>query len=80
MIGCPYIEADRVGAYRAEPYPIVVTPNDDPDGKVLVVHGYIDGRSIGRLNVVFDDEGHLSEWYGKPIRLDNNIEQGMLKY
>ncbi|XP_072023582.1 snake venom 5'-nucleotidase-like [Amphiura filiformis] len=73
--GCPFIREDEIGAYVSEPYPKVVTPNDDPDGEVLIIHGYIDARYIGRLNVVFDEDGKITEWYGNPIRLDKNIEQ-----
>ena len=54
----------------------MVTPDDDPDGKVLIVQGYPEAKFIGRLNVVFDGEGKVSEWYGAPIRLDDTVEQG----
>lgn len=74
--GCPHIAEEAVGAYVPEPYPIEVVPNHDPEGKVLLVHGYLQGRYLGRLNVVFDDEGNVTEWYGEPIRLDDNVEQG----
>ncbi|XP_072041089.1 snake venom 5'-nucleotidase-like [Amphiura filiformis] len=72
---CPPPEEDVPTSYVVENYPIVVTPDDNPDGKVLLVRGYSMAKSIGRLNVIFNEEGEVSEWYGGPIRLDNEVEQ-----
>ncbi|XP_072043474.1 snake venom 5'-nucleotidase-like [Amphiura filiformis] len=72
---CSHKAEDKEAIYRTEPYPMKITPKHNPDDKVLLVHGYIDGRYIGRLNVVFDEEGKLLEWDGNPIRLDGNIKQ-----
>ena len=54
-----------------------ITPDHDPDGRVLLVHGYSDGRYIGRLNVAFDEDGRIQKWTGNPVRLDRKIKQGM---
>ncbi|XP_072042370.1 snake venom 5'-nucleotidase-like [Amphiura filiformis] len=56
-------------------YPIIVTPDHDPEGKVLVVHSPIWGKYIGRLNVMFNKNGSVSEWYGNPVLLDSSIEE-----
>ena len=57
-------------------YPIVVTPDHDPNAKVLVVHVPIWGRYLGRLNVMFNADGAVSEWYGNPVCMDDSIEEG----
>ena len=57
-------------------YPLVINPKDYPDSTVLIVHGTVFAKYLGRLNVVFDDEGGVSEWYGNPILLDKNVEEG----
>ncbi|XP_072043475.1 5'-nucleotidase-like [Amphiura filiformis] len=72
---CSHKAVDKEAIYRTEPYPMKISPKHNPDDKVLLVHGYIDGRYIGRLNVAFDDEGKLQEWDGNPIRLDGKIKQ-----
>ncbi|XP_072041639.1 snake venom 5'-nucleotidase-like isoform X2 [Amphiura filiformis] len=56
-------------------YPIVITPDHDPDGTVLIVHGTVYAKYLGRLNVVFDCDGNVTEWYGNPILLDDSVEQ-----
>ena len=55
------------------PYPLVITPDRDPDGKVLVVQDYKYGKYLGRLNVQFDSDGKLTSWNGNPILLDNTV-------
>ncbi|RMX39597.1 hypothetical protein pdam_00004020 [Pocillopora damicornis] len=55
------------------PYPLVITPDSDPDGKVLVVQDYKYGKCLGRLNVEFDGDGKLTSWNGNPIILDNSV-------
>ncbi|XP_072041088.1 snake venom 5'-nucleotidase-like [Amphiura filiformis] len=70
---CPPPEEDVPASHEVEKYPIVVTPDDKP--KVLLVHGYRMAKSIGRLNVIFNEEGEVREWYGGPIRLDKEVEQ-----
>ena len=55
------------------PYPLVITPDSDPDGKVLVVQDYKNGKYLGRLNVEFDGDGKLTSWNGNPIILDNSV-------
>ncbi len=59
-------------------YPIVINPDHDPEGVVLIVHGTVYAKYLGRLNLVFDCDGNLTEWYGNPILLDDSIEQGIV--
>ncbi|XP_072042366.1 5'-nucleotidase-like [Amphiura filiformis] len=61
--------------FNLEPYPIVITPNDDPNGKVLIVHGYHTAKYLGRLDVTFDEEGKVEDFNGGPILLDKDVEQ-----
>ena len=51
----------------------MITPDSDPDGKVLVVQDYKYGKYLGRLNVEFDGDGKLTSWNGNPIILDNSV-------
>lgn len=55
------------------PYPLVITLDSDPDGKVLVVQDYKYGKYLGRLNVEFDGDGKLTSWNGNPRILDNSV-------
>lgn len=58
-------------------YPIVVRPDHDPSATVLVVQDYTFGKYLGRLDIVFDDDGNIVEYEGNPIFLDESVEQGM---
>ena len=73
---CPYEDEDKLPSYKWAPYPLAYAPKHDSDGKILLVHGYVEGRYMGRLDVVFDSEGRVTDWQGNPIRLDKNVEQG----
>lgn len=57
-------------------YPIVVTPDSNPEGKVLVVSAYRFGKYLGRLDVEFDDQGQVQSYNGNPLLLGNHIEKG----
>lgn len=57
------------------PYPLEVTPDDDPEGKVLVVSDFAFGKYLGRLDVKFDDDGRVIDWGGNPILLDGSIAE-----
>ena len=57
------------------PYPMVITPNSNPEGKVLVVQAYAFSKYLGNLTVDFDDNGDLTSWSGNPILLDNSVAQ-----
>ncbi len=61
------------------PYPIVVTPEQDPDGTVLVVTDYTFGKYLGRLDVTFDNNGRLTGWTGNPILLNNDVPEGTIQ-
>ncbi len=55
----------------AAPYPLVSrTPNSDP---VLIVTDWEWGKFLGDLNVVFDRQGKLVSWAGRPIAVDSSI-------
>lgn len=57
------------------PYPIVVTPDGDPQGQCLVVQDYTFGKYLGYLEVIFDDNGKVKRFSGNPILLDDSIAQ-----
>ncbi|NJN99154.1 MAG: LysM peptidoglycan-binding domain-containing protein [Anaerolineales bacterium] len=60
-------------AAAAGPYPTVVA---GPDGnQVLVVTNGAWARSLGRLDVTFDDAGVVTAFAGEPILLDSSIAQ-----
>ena len=61
---------------KQEDYPIIVTPDEDPNAKVLVIQNTIWGKFLGRLNVMFNHDGNISEWYGNPILMDNSTAEG----
>jgi len=55
------------------PYPIALrTPNG---GRLLIVTTDGFGKSLGRLDVVFDRRGHVMDWSGKPRLLDAAVEE-----
>ena len=57
-------------------YPQVITPDDDPDGTVLVITDYTFAKYLGRLDVTFDNDGRVTDWTGNPILLDSKVEEG----
>lgn len=61
---------DRALGRPAGPYPTVVrSPDGDP---VLIVHAFVWGRTVGRLNATFDDKGVATSWDGGLILIDNS--------
>lgn len=54
-------------------YPLVITPDNNPEAKVLVVQAFAYGKYLGNLKVDFDDEGHVTSWSGNPILLNSSI-------
>ncbi|KAJ8041372.1 5'-nucleotidase [Holothuria leucospilota] len=56
-------------------YPTVVIPDSDPNGKVLVVQSYKYGKYLGKLHVVFDENGVVTSYGGNPILLDDTIKE-----
>ena len=57
------------------PYPLVITPDSNPDAKVLVVQDFAYGKYLGKLKVDFDADGEVTKWSGNPILLDNSIQK-----
>ena len=57
-------------------YPFLVSPDDDPDTDVLIVHSHDFGKYLGRLDVTFSDDGRLIQWKGNPILLGKDVKQG----
>lgn len=54
-------------------YPQVI---DHPNGdKTLVVQAFAFGKYLGKLNLVFDDEGKITSFDGNPILMDKKIEK-----
>ena len=64
----------------AGPYPTYVEqPNPEVSKKVPVVQAYAYGKYIGRLDIVFDDEGDIISAEGAPVLLDSSQEKGEIK-
>ena len=57
------------------PYPLVITPDSNPDAKVLVVQDFAYGKYLGKLKVDFDADGEVVKWSGNPILLDNSVQK-----
>lgn len=59
---------------RAEgPYPTWVdTPNG---GRTAIVQAYAYGKFLGKLDVVFDDDGVVTEAIGEPILIDGQVAE-----
>lgn len=55
-------------------YPTIVTHANGH--KVLIVQAAAYTRYMGDLTVYFDAAGEVQEWEGKPIFLDESVEQG----
>ena len=55
------------------PYPLVITPDSNPESKVLVVQAFAYGKYLGHLKVDFDDNGHVTSWTGNPIILNKSV-------
>jgi 5'-nucleotidase len=56
------------------PYPTVVTNADG--GKALVVQSWEGERVLGRLEVTFDDKGHVKKWSSdQPIVIDESVPE-----
>mgnify|MGYP000717840191 CR=1 FL=1 len=55
----------------AGPYPTVV--NSPAGAPVLVITDGAYARNLGRLRVLFDDEGVVAAWEGQPIALDSSV-------
>lgn len=57
------------------PYPLVITPDSNPDAKVLVVQDFAYGKYLGKLKVDFDADGEVIKWSGNPMLLDNTVQK-----
>ena len=55
------------------PYPVLVTPDSNPEVKVPVVQAFAYGKYLGHLKVEFDDKGKVTSWSGSPILLNNSV-------
>jgi len=55
------------------PYPFVV--NSPVHEKVLIVSAYAYGKYLGRLDLVFDQNGSVTSFKGNPILLDKTIKE-----
>lgn len=57
------------------PYPTVVSSEENPEHKTLVVSDYSHGKYLGFLQVTFDRDGVISHYQGNPILLDSSIKE-----
>ena len=51
-------------------------PDADPTTSVLVVQDYKFGMYLGRLDVMFDDDGKVTGWGGNPLLMDKDVAEG----
>ncbi|CAG2182202.1 unnamed protein product, partial [Oppiella nova] len=54
-------------------YPVVF--DHGSDGKTLVVQAFAYGKYLGKLNVIFDDNGLITSYSGNPILLDDSVKE-----
>jgi len=54
---------------------LVITPDSNPDAKVLVVQDFAYGKYLGKLKVDFDADGEVIKWSGNPVLLDNTVQK-----
>jgi len=59
-------------------YPVVF--DHGPDDQTLVVQAYAFGKYLGKLDMIFDDNGKIVSYTGNPILLDNSIIEGLAIY
>ncbi|CAK1590241.1 unnamed protein product [Parnassius mnemosyne] len=57
------------------PYPIVITPDTNPDHKVLVVTASSFSKYLGNITVFFDRKGDLVDFSGTPVFLNRSIPE-----
>jgi 5'-nucleotidase len=53
-------------------YPTVATAVDGHP--LLIVSAFARGRVLGRVDLTFDDDGHISNWQSAPLLVDASIE------
>ena len=51
----------------------MISPDSNPESKVLVVQAFAYGKYLGHLKVDFDDNGHVTSWTGNPIILNKSV-------
>jgi len=54
---------------------LVITPDNNPNAKVLVVQDFAYGKYLGKLKADFDGDGEVIKWSGNPILLDNSVQK-----
>ncbi|XP_057334294.1 protein 5NUC-like [Microplitis mediator] len=58
------------------PYPTVINKMENGKNRsVYIVQAYAYTKYLGNLSVVFDDQGEIKSFEGKPILLDDKIKQ-----
>ncbi|XP_065671099.1 snake venom 5'-nucleotidase isoform X5 [Hydra vulgaris] len=58
------------------PYPYVFNRSDG--SKVLIVQAFTFGKYLGKLDIVFNDNGVATTWSGNPILLDHSVPEDPL--
>ena len=56
-------------------YPVVF--DHGIKGKTLVVQAFAYGKYLGKLDVIFDENGFITSYGGNPILLDNSVKEGL---
>ncbi|CAG5022744.1 unnamed protein product [Parnassius apollo] len=56
-------------------YPIVITPDANPDHKVLVVSAASFSKYLGNMTVFFDRKGDIVDYFGTPVFLNRSIPE-----
>ncbi|XP_008559671.3 protein 5NUC [Microplitis demolitor] len=58
------------------PYPTVINKMENGKNRsVYIVQAYAYTKYLGNLSVVFDEQGEIKSFEGKPILLDNKVKQ-----
>ena len=60
-------------------YPTVIS-HDSGDSKTLVVQAFAYGKYLGKLDLIFDENGQVVHYEGLPIYLNATFEEGLLLF
>jgi 5'-nucleotidase / UDP-sugar diphosphatase len=72
LMGNPAMLESSLGT-PVSPYPAAIKTPDG--GQTLIVHAFIWGRLLGRLDVTFNSRGEIAGWVGDPIFVDKSITE-----
>lgn len=60
-------------------YPKVISRDNISAPNVPIAHAYAFTRFLGKLELIFDDDGNIKEFGGNPILLDMQVREGISK-